>query len=442
MSVELRPLGVKCNIQCQYCYQNPQRDAGNILKRYDLEKMKRRVEEEGGPFSLFGGEPLMVPEEDIEHLWAWGLEKYGSNGVQTNGVLINDNHIRMFKQYKVQVGISVDGPGELNDVRWHGSLEATREATRKTHVAIERLCKEGMPPSLIVTLHRNNATADKLPRMHGWFKELAKTGVAHARLHLLEVDHQEVRTKYALSVEENVEALLSFARLEKELPSLHFDVFEDMRNMLLGQDGRVTCIWAACDPYTTRAVRGVEGDGQSSNCGRTNKDGIDYTKADREGFERYLALYHTPQEFGGCKDCRFFLMCKGQCPGTAIDGDWRNRTEHCTVWMQLLERLEEECLEHGIVPVSINPKRRKLERIVLEHWSSGRQLYISQALEILKGHGSGSGSVATAGQSVQFHGDQHGDHTDAGIVSHGDREHGDHTDALAPVHGDSNSFEG
>ncbi len=28
MSVELRPLGVQCNIQCQYCYQNPQRDAG------------------------------------------------------------------------------------------------------------------------------------------------------------------------------------------------------------------------------------------------------------------------------------------------------------------------------------------------------------------------------------------------------------------------------
>jgi hypothetical protein len=27
---ELRPLGVACNIQCQYCYQNPQRDAGNL----------------------------------------------------------------------------------------------------------------------------------------------------------------------------------------------------------------------------------------------------------------------------------------------------------------------------------------------------------------------------------------------------------------------------
>jgi len=34
-----------------------------------------------------------------------------------------------------------------------------------------------------------------------------------------------------------------------------------------------------------------------------------------------VALAATPHAHGGCRDCRFFLMCKGQCPGTAIDGD-------------------------------------------------------------------------------------------------------------------------
>ena len=62
---------------------------------------------------------------------------------------------------------------------------------------------------------------------------------------------------------------------------------------------------------------------RSSNCGRTNKDGVDYLKSDHQGYERYIALYNTPHEHGGCKGCRFFLMCKGQCPGTAIDGDWQ-----------------------------------------------------------------------------------------------------------------------
>ena len=73
MSVELRPLGVQCNIKCTYCYQNPLRDAGNLPRCYDLERMKAAVEREGGPFALFGGEPLLMPLMDLEALWEWGL---------------------------------------------------------------------------------------------------------------------------------------------------------------------------------------------------------------------------------------------------------------------------------------------------------------------------------------------------------------------------------
>src|SRR5678815_3546443 len=174
-------LGVACNIQCQYCYQNPVRDAGNVPRSYDLDKMKAAIEAEGGPFSLFGGEPLLVPIADLEELWSWGLERYGHNSLQTNGTLITDAHLELFRKYKVHVGMSLDGPGELNDVRWHGSLEATRRSTAKAEAAIERLCREGMPPSLIVTLHRNNATADKLPRLCDWVRWLNGSGVRWLR---------------------------------------------------------------------------------------------------------------------------------------------------------------------------------------------------------------------------------------------------------------------
>src|SRR5207247_7363385 len=134
------------------------------------------------------------------------------------------------------------------------------------------------------------------------------------------------RSSYALTPHESLAAFREIAALEPTLVRLRFVEFRDMKQLLRGRDNHTSCVWNACDPYTTRAVRGVEGTGQSSNCGRTNKDGIDFVKAPVEGFERYLALYHTPQEHGGCSGCRFFIMCKGQCPGTAIDGDWRNRT--------------------------------------------------------------------------------------------------------------------
>src|SRR5262249_26680980 len=302
--LEVRPLGGRCNIQCQYCYQNPQRDAGNFSEKYSVERMEAATLAEGGPFALFGGEALLVPERDLEELWSWGARQYGYNAIQTNGILINDEHVRMFRQYNVSVGISLDGPGELNDVRWHGTLQKTRDATAKSEHALRRLCQERIPVSLIITLHRGNAVADKLPRLLAWVRELDAIGITAVRLHLLESESHAVRATYALSTAENVAALIGFLELQKTLPRLKFDVFEEMRQMLLGDDHGSGCVWNACDPYTTPAVRGVEGQGQRSNCGRTNKDGIDFGKADAPGFERYLALYQTPQQKGGLGRCR------------------------------------------------------------------------------------------------------------------------------------------
>ena len=105
---------------------------------------------------------------------------------------------------------------------------------------------------MIVTLHRGNATADKLPRMHDWFRELERMGVRSARLHVLEVDEEGVGAAYALSTQENLDAFRSFATLERELTELRLDLFQDMRNLLTANDDSVTCVWNACDPYTTQ----------------------------------------------------------------------------------------------------------------------------------------------------------------------------------------------
>jgi uncharacterized protein len=388
MSVELRPLGVRCNIQCHYCYQNPQRDADNVARSYDLNRMKEAVLREGGPFTLFGGEPLLTRKADLEELFRWGYERFGGSGLQTNGSLISDNHIRLFKRYNVRVGISLDGPGELNDVRWAGSEARTREATARSQRAIERLCQSGIRPSLIVTLHRQNAVRDRLPILYDWIRSLAAIGVRSFRLHLLEVENEAVRRQYGLTVEENLEAVLGFADLERELPAVQFDLFRDILRMLAGLDQSTTCVWNACDPYTTRAVRGVEGDGQRTNCGRTNKEGIDFVKAEEPGYERYLALYHTPQEHGGCRGCRFFLFCKGQCPGTAIDQDWRNRTEHCEIWKTLFAKAEADMVRRGWRPLSRHPLRGSLEALFLDAWAAGENPSIAGALRQLSSRAS------------------------------------------------------
>ena len=196
---------------------------------------------------------------------------------------------------------------------------------------------------------------EKLERMCEWIRHLDQLGVRAARLHLMEVENEHIRKAYHLSPQQNIEALLYFHQLEPALSNLSFDIFTEIKQLQAAQDSHLSCVWKACDPYTTAAVRGVEGQGQRSNCGRTNKEGIDFVKAPMPSYARYLALYHTPQELGGCQGCRFFAMCKGQCPGTSISGDWRNRTEHCEVWKTLFARCEEEMLREGQIPLSRHP---------------------------------------------------------------------------------------
>ena len=382
MAVVVAPIGVRCNLQCRYCYEDPLRDAGNARGTYDLTAIKDAVAREGGgPFLLFGGEPLLLPKEVLRDLWAWGLDQYGANVVQTNGILIDDDHVDLFKRYNVRVGISIDGPGELNDARWQGNLEKTRAATGRCEEAIRRLCAEGTPPSLIVILHRLNATRDTLPRLMGWFENLSSIGVRRVGLHLLEIENESVRQRFELSVQENIDALLQLRKFQAVLPQVEFSLLRDIDNLILGDDENAKCIWRACDPYTTAAVAGVGGHGERTKCGRVIKDGVDSLRDSTVGFERYLALYQTPYEAGGCQGCRFFLMCRGHCPGTAIDGDWRNRSEQCPIWMGVFEQVEADLLRTGQRPLSKSPERIPVELEMLREWEAGRNRTVSSILK-------------------------------------------------------------
>ncbi|MES2275311.1 MAG: radical SAM protein [Bacteroidota bacterium] len=384
MAVELRPLSVKCNIACHYCYQQPQRDVEPKNGQYDMEKMKAAVLREGGSFILFGGEPLLVPMDDLEELFAWGYQQFGKNGIQTNGSLITAAHINLFKKHKVSVGISVDGPVLLNDMRWAGTLSKTRDLSQKTHQNIKLLIDNGIVPGIIVTLHTGNALPDVLPAMGAWMRELDELGIKSVRLHLMEVDNAMVGENFRLSPAQNIDAMLYFHQLEKELKRLRFDVFGEIERLLKADDTRTSCVWNACDPYTTSAVHGVEGDGKRTNCGRTNKEGIDFVKAQLPSYARYVALYNTPQEYGGCKGCRFFAMCKGHCPGTSIEGDWRNRTEHCDVWKALFSIKEREMLDKGKTPLSRHRNLQYIETVLVKNWALNKNPSIKNIISHIK----------------------------------------------------------
>lgn len=209
MSVELQLLGVKCNLKCTYCYQDPMRLAGNEGGGdYSLEKVKAALlKENASSFAFFGGEALLLPIGDFEEMLKFGKAHGKSMSVQTNATLITDRHIALFKEFQVGIGVSLDGPKELNDAREAKTKGATARTTETSQKNLERLLAEGLPVSLIVTLHKLNASdLRKLTLLEGWIHDLQSRGLKYLNLHPLEVDTAQGR-ELMLSEQENIDAM-------------------------------------------------------------------------------------------------------------------------------------------------------------------------------------------------------------------------------------------
>jgi uncharacterized protein len=378
--IELRLLGTKCNIACQYCYQNPLRDSGNGNSSYDINLVLDLLEHANDQFVLWGGEPLLIPLPDLEKLLAFHAERYGENSILTNGSLITDDHLRLFKRYNVHTTISLDGPEELNDVRWAGTLSRTRAYTEKSNDNLRRLLTEGYPVSLNIQVTKCNSSPARIDKMHQWLRALDQLGLESARLHVLEVDYASQLRNHAFDNEGNIEAFTHFREMEKGFRKLRFDLFANMRALLLGDDQSTDCVWNSCDAYYTEAVSGIDGQGRKNNCGNTDKEGINFQKPEIPGYERQIALYHTPDEYGGCNGCRFFLQCKGQCPGTAKAGDWRNKSENCGLFKTLFADIEKELIAENEIPLSVCQNRNLLELNLLDAWSKGNNPTLTELL--------------------------------------------------------------
>ena len=127
--VMAKPAGSACNLNCSYCYylekeklypnRKKMRMSEALLEKY----IENYINAQPVPEVLFtwhGGETLLAGISFYRN--ALSLQKkYGrgrriDNSIQTNGVLLNDEWCRFFKDNNILVGISIDGPEHCHDV--------------------------------------------------------------------------------------------------------------------------------------------------------------------------------------------------------------------------------------------------------------------------------------------------------------------------------------
>lgn len=123
----------RCNINCSYCYmfnmgnddfkKNPKYISFETIERIGV-FLYEGIEENnitGLNIILHGGEPLLLGKERFTKLCQHFLSKLGARtkltlSLQTNAMLVDEDWINIFQEFNIEIGISLDGPQEYNDI--------------------------------------------------------------------------------------------------------------------------------------------------------------------------------------------------------------------------------------------------------------------------------------------------------------------------------------
>lgn len=163
-----KPTGAVCNLQCRYCFYLG-KDAlypgvsdfamdDDVLETF----ISRYIQAQPGnhvPFVWQGGEPTLRGLEFFRKVVNL-QEKHGDgktiqNAFQTNGVLLDDDWCRFFRDHDFLIGLSVDGPAEIHnhyrlDKGGHGSF-------RHVMRGLDYLIKHGVEFNTLTVVQKKNS---------------------------------------------------------------------------------------------------------------------------------------------------------------------------------------------------------------------------------------------------------------------------------------------
>ncbi|MCK5315798.1 MAG: anaerobic sulfatase maturase [Anaerolineales bacterium] len=163
-----KPTGAVCNLDCKYCFFLSKemlypgsrfRMADELLEEY----IKQYIEAQQVPqvtIAWQGGEPTLMGLDFFRRSIEY-VNKYKKPGmtvehtIQTNGTKLDDEWCEFFHEHKFLVGLSVDGPRELNDAyRVDKGGQGTFDQVMR---GLSYLKKHNVEFNILTTVHAANA---------------------------------------------------------------------------------------------------------------------------------------------------------------------------------------------------------------------------------------------------------------------------------------------
>lgn len=322
LTVMIKPASGLCQMACDYCFYADLLVLGaptnRFMTRATARQLIARAKETGAKrvhFAFQGGEPLLWGQEHFDDFFEdvrqSGLQ--ADFAVQTNGLAIDDAYCKLFAQYDVLVGLSVDGDAVLHDAaRKTPDGKGTHERVMDAAAMLKRHDVRYNLVSVITA-----RTAGHPTQLYRFYKRI---GAQHVQLiPCLPPLEQGCGAEYVPSAEALGKFYVAFYRLWREdfkagKPPFTVREFDRALHVLRGGAG-ICGAQGYCTPQLI-----VEADGSLYPCdfyvmpdyqtGKLDTHTIAQT-LHSEGIKRFADDH--PSAPALCRGCQFLAVCGGGC---------------------------------------------------------------------------------------------------------------------------------
>ncbi|MGD0152696.1 MAG: radical SAM protein [Thermacetogeniaceae bacterium] len=130
----------RCNLACVHCYNSASRGRGKDMLFDHFQLVVSELKRIGvDKIQFIGGEPLL--HQDLRRMIAYSRDHFSFLEVFTNGTLVNSNWSKIFKEYNVNVAVSVYSYDTAN----HEKVTGSAGSHAKTNAGLRLLKENGVP---------------------------------------------------------------------------------------------------------------------------------------------------------------------------------------------------------------------------------------------------------------------------------------------------------
>ena len=327
-SVLIKPASSLCDLRCRYCFYADVSDLRQVKSYGIMEEATARIlidrafaQCPSGTvcFAFQGGEPTLAGIEFFRRFTAYAKEHKPekatlSYSIQTNGVTIDEDWCRLFREYGFLVGLSLDGEESLHDLN---RVDASGRGTAERVLRSAALLKEhGVEFNILSVITKQAA---RRPRQ--LFRFLKSKGFDYVQFIpcLAPLENPGEQAPYALSPRQYAAFLKElFALWREEFQKGYYmsiRLFDNLVRMAAGQPPEMCGMLGRCHSQFV-----IEADGGVYPCDFYVLDEFRCGSILESSFEELSrspgmeAFFKTPVPFGDlCPSCPVRRMCGGGC---------------------------------------------------------------------------------------------------------------------------------